>query len=326
MKSDIEDLLSLISGAHSRVTLTTCFGLCNHSPNMKLKSTGGRSLRSHRGKLVNDGGFRMRIDDTKDDNGLEEEDETRSASDTATISNVTIEKVAEVTDLKMPHAVRAIQCKTEGNKCLLDGRYEDALECYSRGREEMCRQHETENDGDDLSPAASLLASLWLSSARSRLQWESKINETDARIELLRLSAGDALRILSTNSKAFIVGSNSDIHDMIHDVIGKLIHCSAGFETRKFSPCEIVLRDGSEEPVPITNDVKVLSAFCVVLADAWSGLAITRNTAVNSHTHFSDGALAAYRGALAIASATKIRIFRAKERRRIVKALSALSS
>ena len=271
----------------------------------------------------------MRIDDTKDDNnGLEEEDDTCSASDTATISNVTIEKVGEVTALKMPHAVRAIQCKSEGNKCLLGGRYEDALEWYSRGREELCRQHETEDDGDVLSPAASLLASLWLCSARSRLQWESEINETDERrIKLLRLSAGDALRILSTNGNAFIIGSNSAIHDMIHDVIAELIDCSAGFETRKFTPSEIILRNGREETVPLTNDVKILSAFCVILADAWSGLAIARDTAVNnSHTHFSDGALAAYRGALAIASATKVRIFRAKERRRIEKAFAALSS
>lgn len=316
LKADIEDLFSLVPGTKSRVTLRTCFGLCNHSPNLELKTTGGRELRFRQGRLVNDGGFRMRVDDDADIPG---EEDLCSVTDTAIISNATVEKVAEVIDLKMPHAVRAVQCKVEGNKFMRDGQYSEALQCYARGCEEMCSQHET--DGDDFLPtAASLWASLWLCCVRSRLLWAPEIDGKAERIQLLQLAAGDAFRILSANDVGVEVTAESD-SDTIHGVMTKLVHCSAGCETLAFSPSEIVLRYGREKSAPLTN-VKILSELCVALADAWSGLAdSTNNDAV-----FVNGALAAYRGAMVIASTSKVRIFRAKERRRIGKALVALSS
>jgi len=329
----------------------------------------------------------MRIDDgttnadaSDDDTAVLSNDETRvsaSSSDTAILSNVTIQKAAEVIaslSNTMPHAVRAVQYKSEGNKFVVDGRYQDALECYTRGRVELCWQHhhETRDDdnSDDCSPAASsslLASSLWLCCARSRLlQFESSSeshndetttndddddDDDDERIDLLRQTAGDALRILSRSSTQNNVtidnGSNSNtsttIHGLIQDVIAKLVQCSAALDTTRtyFSPPSseiITLPDGREESVPLTNDIKLLSSFCVVLADAWSGLAIllansnntmTTTTVNNNHdTIFSDGALDAYRGALAIddANTTRVRIFRAKERRRIETALATLVS
>ena len=145
-----------------RVVLTTCFGLCNHSPNIQLKSSGGPpSLRARRGKLVNDGGFRMRLrlrleegDDDKDSQSQQQHQQQADdmeATDTAMISNATISKVARAIGL-LKHdnansasasaAVRALECQSQGNKFQRNGngngngngRYDDALDCYLEGR------------------------------------------------------------------------------------------------------------------------------------------------------------------------------------------------
>jgi hypothetical protein len=83
LKGDIEDLLQLVSDT-GKVTLTTCMGLCNNSPNMILESKGN-SLQSQQGRLVNDGGFRMQVE------ALGE----HVKSNKAVISEITISKVAK---------------------------------------------------------------------------------------------------------------------------------------------------------------------------------------------------------------------------------------
>ena len=339
MKGDIEDLLSLIPKVHSRVTSTTCFGLCNHSPNLKLTVRGGTSslLRSHRHTrrgqtLVNDGGFRMRIDTELEDGRKEGENApSRSvSSDTVMISSVTVAKVSEVvTGLNgMPRAIRAIQYKARGNKHVRDGRYEDASQCFSQGCEEMYSQQQQQDadDGDSMAPAVSLLlASLWLCCVRSRLQWASKINHNDdqdkraKKIELLRLSAVDAFTILSTNT---------NVVETSHNGFHSVLQCSAGVKTRTLSSNMPKFQDEI-----VCKDVKILSEFCVVLADAWSDLALaSKETAcgddIHAHTNttnFKDGAFIAYRVALDMASGNKkVRIFRAKERRHIEKAVTVM--
>ena len=184
LKSDMEDLLTLLPPPSSdstrknhpdykhkhsqhKVMLTTCFGLCNHSPNVQLKSSAGPpSLTARRVKLVNDGGFRMRsvdVDNDEEDDKdsqqqLQQEASTMSTisnrdhasaaavieqvtTDTAIISNATISKVAHAIGLlkhnNQSHinhgAVRALECQRQGKKHQQNERYHDALECYLDG-------------------------------------------------------------------------------------------------------------------------------------------------------------------------------------------------
>jgi hypothetical protein len=139
----------------------------------------------------------------------------------------------------------------------------------------------------------------------------------------------------------------------VQSIIFEMVHSStAGLQTQKFISNyeDCVVRGASSSrnthhsrgeedersfAVPsLFGDNAIMVQFCVVLADAWKGLAATRRTSDNNDgtddgndaAHaFTNGALVAYKGALDIASsASKGRVLRAKERRRIEKAMAAL--
>lgn len=402
LKSDIEDLLSLLPPPpatdlgdkleegrrhrHHRTTLTTCFGLCNHSPNLKLKlkrvagsSSSSRplSLRRRRGKLVNDGGLRMRIQSDSDKGTIKTDDFIAEVevTDTVTVSNATISKVAWTIGLDgRSFAVRAVECKSQGDKFLRENRYDDALKCYIEGRAllvEIIRQDgrdESDDDNDDLrrrhylfSSVNKLLLKLVLSCVKTRVQWAAKSSEKlgDGKKKadmLLRLAAGDAFRVLvkslnKTDNEIDDTTMNSSYDgrndDAVRSIIAKVVHCSAGLQTQTF----ISIDDGiSEEdrcfvPSLYCDDVPLAIQFCSMLADAWRGLLVAKN---RDHGHeedlhaniiidydkddgttFVDGSLIAYRGALSLAaspSVSKVRVLRAKERRRIERAIAAISS
>jgi hypothetical protein len=148
------------------------------------------------------------------------------------------------------------------------------------------------------------------------------------------------------------------IHDAVHRLIRSLVHCGAGSNTlampvyRQFcrSPEkdianvndstqhntqkwieESTLRTDPSQPCTIIT-LKVLIQSIIVVADAWSNLAShetgNQTTPMNYSGGWKDGALIAYQGVLAVAAlpaATKLRLFRVKERRRIQTAMSNLS-
>jgi hypothetical protein len=261
-RSDGDDNDNGIVGPKVRVTLTTCYGLCNRSPNMKLKSTVGSSTvgnnrggllqaprgRGRRERLRNDGGLRMRVE-VVDNSGSDSDDHdemnagddpaaaasTTTTTDVVTISDITIQKVARALGLLLsqshsqnnsPHehdrdrvhvhaGVRAIECKSAGNKCLTAGRYKEALHHYTRGRRCLSLSSYTnrttttdnstsnastgtsEEEGDDnddnggtasitmplvhqSQPYQSLQASLWLCCAKTRVQWAAVSLEHEA--------------------------------------------------------------------------------------------------------------------------------------------------
>jgi hypothetical protein len=334
LKADMEDLLQLVPGG-GRVMLTTCYGLCNHSPNMKLKSSrGGTTLMQARGRgrLRNDGGLRMRVDD--DD---AHENEVEEASDNmVTISDITIPKVARAVGLKRPHAIRAIESKSVGNKFLRDGRYKDALHQFTLGRYFVSSQEEERDDIDWRRSMTTLQASLWLCCTKTRTQWASELDDVRGKDDMLQLAAGDAFRVLSATSThsarcdcidvdVDAEGAAAEATDTIEAIIAKLVRSYAGLETQAIIMArnEIVGDDDRDIPVvPTTTDVKTLTQLCVALADSWSGLAIV--SMGKQGAIFADGALIAYTCVL-MATPAKARIFRAKERRRIEKAIAVLS-
>eukprot|EP00566_Odontella_aurita_P010019 CAMPEP_0113563556 /NCGR_PEP_ID=MMETSP0015_2-20120614/21134_1 /TAXON_ID=2838 /ORGANISM="Odontella" /LENGTH=434 /DNA_ID=CAMNT_0000465549 /DNA_START=49 /DNA_END=1350 /DNA_ORIENTATION=- /assembly_acc=CAM_ASM_000160 len=304
LKSDIEDLISLLpppsasassddavvgrgrqsqrgarkkrpakSHQHKqhRVVLTTCFGLCNHSPNIQLKSSGGPpSLRARRGKLVNDGGLRQRMDTT---DATTDDD---VATDTAMISNATISKVALAIGLCKYYdtdaastAVRALECQSQGNKCQRNKRFEDALECYLEGRQELLLLLQLNDEVDDeaidggrnnelkLQSVAinKLYSKMILSCARMRIQWATELmtmNDTndgrdgDEKKEeaspkmMLELAAGDAICVLLKSLKEEEAGkedggATDHVQRRVQRIITEIVHCStAGLQTYQF--------------------------------------------------------------------------------------------
>ena len=166
--------------------------------------------------------------------------------------------------------------------------------------------------------------------------WSSELlgdveNEGKAT-EMLRLAAGDVCRVLlkqiedGTNNNTAMESSDETKHAEIRCIIEKVVHCPAGLQARTY-----ISNDSEEDHCApsLFHDVPLLVQFCVVLADAWRSLSARRcggdETRVgDDDALFVDGALAAYGGALAVASTTKTRALRAKERRRIEKETSAL--
>ena len=64
-----------------RVSLTTCMGMCNRSPNMILRTRGmDGGIVGNGGKLRNDGGLRMVVDDNSN-NDDESDDESDASRD-----------------------------------------------------------------------------------------------------------------------------------------------------------------------------------------------------------------------------------------------------
>eukprot|EP00545_Synedropsis_sp_CCMP1620_P005000 CAMPEP_0119007258 /NCGR_PEP_ID=MMETSP1176-20130426/2892_1 /TAXON_ID=265551 /ORGANISM="Synedropsis recta cf, Strain CCMP1620" /LENGTH=468 /DNA_ID=CAMNT_0006959373 /DNA_START=160 /DNA_END=1566 /DNA_ORIENTATION=- len=237
-KADMEDLLQLApphgNSNNNKVTLTTCYGLCNRSPNMKLKSRGGNHLRQQKARgsgrrLRNDGGLRMRVDDDDGDdtniNGRrllnnetnDEQQQHVEHVDRMIISEITIAKVACAIGVTNPFAVHAMECKSYGNKCFRDGHYKDALQHYMQGRRQRHRradnallvgnkqqQQQQDNADADLSSSSmsNLQASLWLCCAKTRVQWalsallaaDGNDNDEATNNERIQVAARDLLQ------------------------------------------------------------------------------------------------------------------------------------
>lgn len=202
MKADLEDLMGLVSNTETvgRVQVTTCLGLCNRAPNVLLQSRGDVLLYPlQRQRLVNDGGFRMRVDDaTQDDRANETNANQSKTSHKVIVSEMTIRKVAKVlglvsdtddqqhpqhilrTRINIACAVRSIEAKAAGNQRRKAGHYAAALRHYDRGWSELNKNNNetTTNDDTDTDTdprvtqsIASLAASLWLCHVQCRVQW-----------------------------------------------------------------------------------------------------------------------------------------------------------
>jgi hypothetical protein len=265
------------------------------------------------------------------DEGGSDGEASRRATDIAMVSDATISKMAHVLGLKRPRAVRAVECKAEGNKFLRNGRYDEALECYLEGRRLLTRDirgngggvEDSDKDIGDpgliQSSANMLLAKLLLCCAKTRVQWASELveGEREARVMMLRLAAEEALCLLkSWNKDGDDTVDKSDDLD-IKSLVTKLVHHSAAMDT------DILLSNDGHVPPERDDcreagkgftlcDVSLIVQSCVILGDAWTD------------ADFVGCALDAYNSALSIVSTSKTRILRAKERKRISNAIGAL--
>ena len=349
--ADVEDLLQLLPG-RARATLTTCMGLCNVSPNILLQSTGGSALCAQQSRLVNDGGLRMRVEPCGE--GREE-----VASDRVIINEATVRKVAAAVGFRHPPAIRAVECKSAGNKCVQAGNYKEALQhfilAYSLLAEEPI--------GDDPRTAAPLQLSILLCCVKSRLLWADDV-DGDEKTQQLRLAAEEAFTGLTANAIPGDVAAEVDSTEhtpTVYALIAQLARTIAGGEMPKTAavgaPCgtpptaltaiaaasggsgeEAYNRPTTAAGQPTTGgDQKLLVQLCVALAHAWGGLAAAARNGTDSPipaggscepTAFAEGALLAYTGALAVAAASAptkgARVFKAQERRRVEKAAAAL--
>jgi hypothetical protein len=182
---------------------------------------------------------------------------------------------------------------------------------------------------------------------------EESINVDSIQLELTKLGAEPIGRVVD-----------------IHVLVAQLVCSGAGAETQKMQGSdggrELAQEEGAgaqEEGAGaqeqgngkavsppqsivagrLAADAKTLAQCCVVLADAWNGLASGGGSSdsesygstagVNTDEQrklLTDGALLVYRGVITAAAAykttCKVRLLRAKERRRLEKAVAALES
>jgi hypothetical protein len=185
IKQDIEDFFLMLPTraddanrySEHKVALVTCMGMCNRSPNLLLQSKSSNLVKPG-GKLVNDGGLRLGLEedeldkdngdeDVDDESGNDDDDDEHSDDDIdnensdvaehaasearsstsrskrVIIHEISLEKLAHAIGFENTDLINASQCQMAGKKSVLVNSHNDALQHFVQGLV-YCRMQEEE--------------------------------------------------------------------------------------------------------------------------------------------------------------------------------------